>query len=142
MISTQKASRYTAGQLIALNRKKESDYSRECRVCRRIESVDENGLCPHCSALKELSGKILNEKYAFFTILSEKEDNALELPLGYYLVAEDEKELQKRMLWSTGVSLWNSTVILLCHLKSNYFLEMMQQNEIVLLKLFAEKFNH
>lgn len=92
MISTQKASRYTAGQLIALNRKKESDYSRECRVCRRIESVDENGLCPHCSALKELSGKILNEKYAFFTILSEKEDNALELPLGYYLVAEDEKE--------------------------------------------------
>ena len=98
MISTQKASRYTAGQLIALNRKKESDYSRECRVCRRIESVDENGLCPHCSALKELSGKILNEKYAFFTILSEKEDNALELPLGYYLVAEDEKELQKRML--------------------------------------------
>lgn len=35
---------------------------------------------------------------AFFTILSEKEDNALELPLGYYLVAEDEKELQKRML--------------------------------------------
>ena len=67
-------------------------------MCRRIESVDENGLCPHCSALKELSGKILNEKYAFFTILSEKEDNALELPLGYYLVAEDEKELQKRML--------------------------------------------
>ena len=33
MISTQKASRYTAGQLIALNRKKESDYSREMTGC-------------------------------------------------------------------------------------------------------------
>ena len=87
-ISEQKASRYSAEQIINLNKIREKDYSRECRICKNVSKVDDDGLCPTCSALKLLSSKILDEKYAFFTVVSEKELGALKLPLDYYLVAE------------------------------------------------------
>ena len=97
-ISEQKASRYTAEQIINLNKIREKDYSRECRICKNVSKVDDDGLCPTCSALKLLSSKILDEKYAFFTVVSEKEPRALKLPLDYYLIAEDEKNLTERLL--------------------------------------------
>lgn len=97
MISAQKASRYTAEQLIYLNNIQEKDYSRECRICKNISIVDEDGLCPTCAALKLLSAKILDERYAFFTVISEYEEGALKLPLDYYLVAESEKSLTERL---------------------------------------------
>lgn len=97
-ISEQKASRYTAEQIINLNKIREKDYSRECRICKNVSKVDDDGLCPTCSALKLLSSKILDEKYAFFTVVSEKEQGALKLPLDYYLIAEDEKNLTERLL--------------------------------------------
>ena len=97
-ISEQKASRYTAEQIINLNKIREKDYSRECRICKNVSKVDDDGLCPTCSALKLLSSKILDEKYAFFTVVSEKEPGALKLPLDYYLIAEDEKNLTERLL--------------------------------------------
>ena len=97
-ISEQKASRYTAEQIINLNKIREKDYSRECRICKNVSKVDDDGLCPTCSALKLLSSKILDEKYAFFTVVSEKEPGALKLPLDYYLISEDEKNLTERLL--------------------------------------------
>lgn len=97
-ISEQKASRYTAEQIINLNKIREKDYSRECRICKNVSKVDDDGLCPICSALKLLSSKILDEKYAFFTVVSEKEPGALKLPLDYYLISEDEKNLTERLL--------------------------------------------
>lgn len=97
-ISEQKASRYTAEQIINLNKIREKDYSRECRICKNVSKVDDDGLCTTCSALKLLSSKILDEKYAFFTVVSEKEPGALKLPLDYYLIAEDEKNLTERLL--------------------------------------------
>lgn len=97
-ISEQKASRYSAEQIINLNKIREKDYSRECRICKNVSKVDDDGLCPTCSALKLLSSKILDEKYAFFTVVSEKEPGALKLPLDYYLVAENEKNLTERLL--------------------------------------------
>ena len=35
-ISEQKASRYTAEQIINLNKIREKDYSRECRICKNV----------------------------------------------------------------------------------------------------------
>lgn len=84
--------------MINLNRIREKDYSRECRICKNVSKVDDDGLCPTCSALKLLSSKILDEKYAFFTVVSEKEPGALKLPLDYYLISEDEKNLTERLL--------------------------------------------
>lgn len=97
MISNQKASRYTAEQLIYLNNIQEKDYSRECRICKNVSIIDDDGLCPTCAALKLLSAKILDERYAFFTVISEYEKGALKLPLDYYLVAESEKNLTDRL---------------------------------------------
>lgn len=97
-ISEQKASRYTAEQIINLNKIREKDYSRECRICKNVSELDDDRLCPTCSSLKLLSSKILDEKYAFFTVVSEKEPGALKLPLDYYLVAESENNLTERLL--------------------------------------------
>lgn len=50
-----------------------------------------------CSALRMLSSKILDDKYLFFTVLAKEEKGALQLPLGYYLVADSEETLRKRL---------------------------------------------
>lgn len=97
MISEKKASKYSAKQIIKLNNIKKKDYSRECRICKRIDLVDEDGLCSMCSALRMLSSKILDDKYLFFTVLAKEEKGALQLPLGYYLVADSEETLRKRL---------------------------------------------
>ena len=41
MLSLQKQHRYTAREIIRLNNRKEQDYSRECKVCKKIGHVDE-----------------------------------------------------------------------------------------------------
>ena len=97
MISEKKASKYSAKQIIKLNNIKKKDYSRECRICKKIDLVDEDGLCSMCSALRMLSSKILDDKYLFFTVLAKEEKGALQLPLGYYLVADSEETLRKRL---------------------------------------------
>lgn len=98
MINENKIKRYNASQIIELNNAKHKDYTRECKVCRHIGKVDDDGMCPVCSALKYLSTKILDEKYAFFTVVNKPEPNALILPLGYYLIAEKEEIVRKRQL--------------------------------------------
>ncbi len=94
-ISAKKAARYSVAQLIRMNTQKSDDYARECRVCRRIGKVDEDGTCPVCKALEKLSGKILYED--FFTVRSENDGESLPLPEGYYLTSDNEKSLKNRM---------------------------------------------
>lgn len=37
MLSLQKQHRYTAREIIRLNNRKEQDYSRECKVCKKSD---------------------------------------------------------------------------------------------------------
>ncbi len=93
-LSQTKSRRYTASQIIWLNRDIRQDYSRECSVCRRIGMVNEKGVCPICAAIEELSQKVL---YAdFFTVIREKQ-RELPLPGGFSLVADSAETLKKRM---------------------------------------------
>lgn len=93
MISKKKLHRYSADMIRKLNKKKH-DAERECSVCHRsAKLVDEK--CPVCLALETLSGSVLHEKY--FTILSEPKKNAVVLPFGKYLIAQNETELLKHM---------------------------------------------
>ena len=55
MLSLQKQHRYTAREIIRLNNRKEQDYSRECKVCKKIGHVDEEGVCPLCRKIEKLS---------------------------------------------------------------------------------------
>lgn len=98
MLSLQKQHRYTAREIIRLNNRKEQDYSRECKVCKKIGHVDEEGVCPLCRKIEKLSKNVL---YAdFFSVILENPDereDAMPLPGGYCLVADDEKKLCRRM---------------------------------------------
>ena len=55
MLLLQKQHRYTAREIIRLNNRKEQDYSRECKVCKKIGYVDEEGVCALCRKIEKLS---------------------------------------------------------------------------------------
>ena len=67
MLSEQKQHRYCAQDIIKLNHKKLRDYSRECRVCKRIGRVDDEGVCPLCRKIESLSKNVLYSE--FFSVV-------------------------------------------------------------------------
>lgn len=93
-LSASKAHRYTASQVVALNKLKADNYERECKVCKRLGTVNEEGVCKTCNALINFSNKIM--KANFFSV-TKQSTNGLPLPGDYYLVSDDEKELTNRM---------------------------------------------
>lgn len=98
MLSNQKQHRYTATEIINLNHRKAEDYSRECKVCKKIGHVDEEGVCPLCRKIEKLSKNVLYTD--FFSVVLENPDvkmDGMPLPGGYYLIADDEKTLCRRM---------------------------------------------
>ena len=95
IISEKKAHRYSAEQIILLNNKKVASYSRECRVCKRLENVNDDGVCIICEKLKKSSKDILYEP--FFAVVCKESENALPLPGEYYLVGYSEKRLREEM---------------------------------------------
>jgi CRISPR-associated protein Csm1 len=95
MISRKKSNRYSASDIIKLNSYKPSDYTRECKVCKRISKVNDDGECDICSAIEKFSKNILYKD--FFSITLRKSEAGLPLPVGYYLVADDEESLKNKM---------------------------------------------
>ncbi|MDO5410703.1 MAG: type III-A CRISPR-associated protein Cas10/Csm1 [Lachnospiraceae bacterium] len=99
-ISIKKSHRYQAQDIMKLNGEI-SDGERECKVCRRIEKLNADDKCPMCAALEKMSGNILYQK--FFTVISNKEADALPLPGEKYLVADTKEGLLLRMESDTYV---------------------------------------
>lgn len=95
MISGKKSHRYTAEDILELNGKQHEDYTRECKVCKNIAKVNQDGICPVCKAIEKFSGNILYDQ--FFTVTLEKLEDALPLPGGYFLITDREDTLRKRM---------------------------------------------
>ncbi len=94
-ISAQKTHRYTAQELLALNRR-HIDGREECCVCRRTTHVNSEGRCPICAALEKLSGSILYQDY-FVTVSAAEDSDNLPLPGNKYLLAADKHRLIKLM---------------------------------------------
>lgn len=94
-ISARKSHRYTSQQITALNMRKYKNYTRECKVCKRIDAVNEEGICSICSAIECFSKNILYDEY--FTVTLENREDALPLPGGYYLTSDNEKSLKTKM---------------------------------------------
>ncbi|MCM1047130.1 MAG: type III-A CRISPR-associated protein Cas10/Csm1 [Clostridiales bacterium] len=94
-LSGQKSHRYSAKDIKMLNAGTQGDYTRECVVCKRIAKVNENGLCPICSAIEGFSRNILND--SFFTVTLQESENALPLPGGYYLTSDNKESLRSKM---------------------------------------------
>jgi CRISPR-associated protein Csm1 len=95
MISAKKSHRYSAADIIRMNSEPYADFTRECKVCKRISEVDENGECEICSAIENFSKNILQAR--FFTVTLKKSEGALPLPGDYYLVADNKASLKTKM---------------------------------------------
>lgn len=94
-ISEKKGNRYSAKDIIKLNSSKKIQYSRECRICKRLDNVDDEGVCITCNALRKSSKSIMNEQ--FFVITRNDEADGLPLPCGAWMLAESKKQLVDRM---------------------------------------------
>ena len=95
-ISKHKSQRYTKEEIINLNNGNQADSERECSICKRVDLLNDEGICKICSALKDFSSKIQNE--SFFVVLNKNETGSLlPLPNGCFLTAESKEELTKRM---------------------------------------------
>lgn len=94
-ILARKSHRYTADDIRRLNTRKYGDYTRECKACKKIAGVNDDGICPMCAAIEGFSKNILYDK--FFTVTLEKTEDALPLPGGYYLTSDDKKSLEAKM---------------------------------------------
>lgn len=95
MISKRKSHRYSAVDIMTFNKKRYDDYTRECKVCKKIAKVNNDGICPVCRAIERFSQNILYDD--FFAVTLEKDENGLPLPGGYYLAAYDKNTLKEKM---------------------------------------------
>lgn len=94
-VSQNKASRYSADEIIKLNSLQAEQYGRECRVCGALDHLTEDGLCPMCDAFVSLSSQILDKD--FVSIVSEKSGDAracAKLPFDRYMLLENEEEVK------------------------------------------------
>ena len=94
-ISVMKSHRYSAEDIIRLNAQTYNDYTRECKVCKKIAKVDDEGICPVCHAIERFSKNILYGE--FFTVSIKETEDALPLPGGYFLTSDDEKRTREKM---------------------------------------------
>lgn len=81
MISRQKSNRYNASQLISINNRVSGDYTRECKVCRRLGKLNEFGECHICGAIKDFSNDILKANY----FVVDEDPTGVPLPNKRYL---------------------------------------------------------
>lgn len=84
MISDRKANRYSVTQINTLNKRRYQDYSRECKVCRRVDRVNADGVCSICSSIKDFSKNILMQDVFYV----EGNDCGLPLPFGKALSSD------------------------------------------------------
>ena len=80
-ISKKKMSRYTASQIIFLNKQLNEDEGRECRVCGRSDKLikDKNGdtySCSWCHTFESLSEKIIDSEMNVYLVLNRESDKA------------------------------------------------------------------
>lgn len=97
-MARQKSHRYTADEIRKLNSDTDDDHTRECKCCKHLGRINDEGLCPTCEALKNLSGDILRTSIntAFFAVEDKRMNNLLQLPFNSTVKAVyGESELRK-----------------------------------------------
>lgn len=87
-ISERKIRRYSAEELVCMNKKVKPTYGqKECSVCGRIDTIKENK-CPLCEAFADMSNSIM-KKDCTFLILTEKPKWGSFLPLPSYNTSQN-----------------------------------------------------
>lgn len=81
MISSNKANRYDSAQLLRINNRKIEDHTRECKVCHRLDRLNDENECSVCSAIKQFSNDILYNNY----FVADDDTSGVPLPGNRYL---------------------------------------------------------
>jgi len=90
-----KINKYTADEILSINKEKNCDYSRECVICHRSEILDANNECAMCSGLKKLSDMVIGENDNFFVVLNaESDEKNVSLPFGQCITAYPLSEME------------------------------------------------
>lgn len=94
-LSASKANRYSREEIKRLN-SMEHHFERECRICRRVDALDEKDRCRICAALENFSGDVLYRD--FFVITKDAKEGTLPLPGNVSLISlKSEESLRKAM---------------------------------------------
>ena len=91
-ISDKKSNRYTAEQIMKLNKEEKDNYIRECKVCKNSSKVDEDDVCPMCNSIKIFSKEVL---YSEIFVVYKEASDGLPLPGNYKLKAYNKKGFTK-----------------------------------------------
>ncbi|MCD7854563.1 MAG: type III-A CRISPR-associated protein Cas10/Csm1 [Clostridiales bacterium] len=86
-LSEEKSGRYSACDILDLNRGRHKYGERECRICHNSNDI-KNDVCVVCDKLMAMSNKIIDGD--FFAVL--RSDEGLPLPFGCSLVCTDRKQ--------------------------------------------------
>lgn len=88
-LSKKKSSRYTAEDIIKLNRKgKNTD--RECKECKKSGETDDNETCELCQSLIDISAMLIKDDIYFVVSEGKSEEKAsLKLPFGRTLTLKN-----------------------------------------------------
>lgn len=108
ILSEKKMNRYTAEQIVLLNKSMQDSEERECKKCHRSDQLTDENLCHICDGLRKLSKGILSndtQSKKFFSIISSHEENGMPIAKDEYVIAETEEELRTRMVQSTDTYL-------------------------------------
>lgn len=97
IVSKKKTQRYSAENIIELNKAAKELDGRECKVCGRVDRLRSEDMCEFCDDFQKLSDGIL--KNGFMVIVSEPDPNkkCIRLPFDCYMLTEEEQELRKRI---------------------------------------------
>lgn len=97
-ISKKKATRYSAEQIIELNKSSANENIRECVVCGATDNLDDTDKCKLCSNLEKISSKLIDNKNdSFFLILKSPspDSDSVELPFNQYLSILNKEDAVK-----------------------------------------------
>lgn len=94
-IGEKKSSRYTAAQIRKLNERSYNDYARECKVCKKLDRLTEEGLCKSCALIFQFSKDILYRD--FFVIFCSPRKQGVPLPFGACLASRQEEGIEECM---------------------------------------------
>ena len=94
-IANNKAKRYSAEDIIALNTRNRKENSRECKICGQTDNLTVDNLCGICNALKNLAAPLINDRYDFVAVVTGSDADKLPLPQNKLLTLCDENQARE-----------------------------------------------
>jgi CRISPR-associated protein Csm1 len=105
-LSSKKLARYDADAVASLNfgpSRRHDDGLRECKECRRSDTLTGEDICELCSALKEISPYLTESRGKDFFVITRGDGKySLPLPYGKFLRLTDEDELRRILVGDGG----------------------------------------